>query len=1341
MKKRYSAGLFVTALTAVSLLAGSNANAVPSGSSIALRDAAGNFISGDSGMPYSPKMTCGGCHFDCATGNPASDNAQYCQDQASQWDCNANECPDYGTGRATSVHSQGVIESDGSVYWQAHEVTSYAHGVSVSRHTNQGRNENYGSHMREAMHDGFFTNSPGMFGKYCPPSNRQLAAKNIDPLADNIDPESIEAGAQDWVLTCGVCHVGGGQMEYDRDLNDYSATSSSGDYFMFEYPTVANPNPIVPTPGFMNGANKAEVDCLFCHASNPASGHYWYKTLGCSSSMPIGPGNDADCDGVNDSPMYDMLGMSPVSPPPVGTAYDPYNRNASIKARNLEFAASMGIGAIGVDANHDGVYEAINWGGGTEPITINAIKGTPNSANCSVCHARDDNSLGLPGMTQMKTGYGNYGQINPVGTGYDSSDNVDNANDVYWFDLGCKTGMGKRGHRIGDGPNDKWGMSMFNIMFSLGKNPGDPVVNETFDLSAMGMGNLQVKERMPDYDVHDHNSMQCADCHYALGSTATDGGTLVIPANTHHGVDYPEETIYGMDHQFAQSDCAPDNNAKNNLDGTVTCESCHITRTHPKLAENGGSLVAPMPLHNDLPQLHIDRIGCTTCHIPEVYGAPGRKKYRDWSVGFYKNSYYRNMLDWNFDLITGSHKTMPVVHKWMSRNGETKIWPMLPSFEPIWMESLVDSRVEIGSEASMTEDPVALAAQTLGPIKNRLATKAGEVAETVGWMNVRRNDGNTVPLFDGFSLSDSFEIDTKAEIDYMIDTIFSGMSGESANVVELKLMQKDFDINHGIVPSEWALGGSKRGGCISCHSSADPASANYSPYSIGFFEGRVQPLDNAGMGIGGTDHLKNWFALFADFDCTALCGMGTLNDADLFNGMTNDPLWGTSCAQGSMFQTVDQCVGMMTQTFDAVMGFPQGTSMMMGMWDGVAGLQGFTVREPVEGLAQGCNPFAGPVNSPVAQQFGVNVNNCVQPGVMDGTCSGPADSMWPATCAGGFREGKGCAADIDCQGTMTATLPGDDPMGGMTMLYSRNEVRTNFKIDLQQSIVDGEKRVDWTIKGEKNPSNSNHMIPWKQSDYCYDYSGGNPFAPGVKPCVDGAPIATVVNANQYLGYTDQTLALLMNPGTAQSLGELKVTAMLSALSSLDADLTVTLDASRATCAVLVDGVYTAYASGCNFSFDPGLPAAQVVGGTATDNIIVQYPAEGTVEASVTVCMNDNLATVADESGVCDTDTATVTAMIVEAPVAAVDFATSVDNNTVTLAAPALDASVVRAYIYWGDRTRTVSLDPQTELAAGISYTYARSGRDYNIRVQVIDAAHNKTDYVFSDDADLTVTIP
>jgi hypothetical protein len=184
----------------------------------------------------------------------------------------------------------------------------------------------------------------------------------------------------------------------------------------------------------------------------------------------------------------------------------------------------------------------------------------------------------------------------------------------------------------------------------------------------------------------------------------------------------------------------------------------------------------------------------------------------------------------------------------------------------------------------------------------------------------------------------------------------------------------------------------------------------------------------------------------------------------------------------------------------------------------------------------------------------------------------------------------------------------------------------------------------------------------------------------------------------------------------------EVTPQLSALSSADTDLVVELNASRSYCP-----------NGCEYTFDYSAGGGILQGGNGTDMVTVQYPAAGSYTARVRV--TDSV------SGEVREETATAIAKVVQAPQAAMDFATAVNGNTVTLTAPTLDASVVRAYIYWGDRLRTVSTNPQADLVAGISHTYTRGGRAYNIRVQVIDVDHNKTDYIFSDDGDLTVTLP
>lgn len=108
--------------------------------SIPLRDAGGLVIT-DSVTPYSPKATC------MATG------------------CHTQE--EYASTALKDVtKTQGVLGSDGEIYWQSYNVHASAHGAVVGRHSQQGRNEDYSIAMKTTFKDAYFTSSPGMFGKY-----------------------------------------------------------------------------------------------------------------------------------------------------------------------------------------------------------------------------------------------------------------------------------------------------------------------------------------------------------------------------------------------------------------------------------------------------------------------------------------------------------------------------------------------------------------------------------------------------------------------------------------------------------------------------------------------------------------------------------------------------------------------------------------------------------------------------------------------------------------------------------------------------------------------------------------------------------------------------------------------------------------------------------------------------------------------------------------------------------------------------------------------------------------------------------------------------------------------
>ncbi|MFZ5759729.1 MAG: PKD domain-containing protein [Thermodesulfobacteriota bacterium] len=178
------------------------------------------------------------------------------------------------------------------------------------------------------------------------------------------------------------------------------------------------------------------------------------------------------------------------------------------------------------------------------------------------------------------------------------------------------------------------------------------------------------------------------------------------------------------------------------------------------------------------------------------------------------------------------------------------------------------------------------------------------------------------------------------------------------------------------------------------------------------------------------------------------------------------------------------------------------------------------------------------------------------------------------------------------------------------------------------------------------------------------------------------------------------------------------TPFLSALSSMDTNLEVELNASRTTCP-----------NGCEYTFDAGDAGATVIvnGAIAT----VTYPAAGDYTASVIACDS-----VTDE---CYEAEATATAQIVEPEVLDAGFTSAVTGKTVTLTGSALDAGIVRAYIYWGDR-KSSQVTP-AQLAAGVAHTYTLGGKTYDISVKVMAADYSQTTYTVADDGDLQIVLP
>lgn len=115
----------------VFLVFSSLAIAAHPGGDVTLQPAPGKNLATDG---YSPKATCGGCH-------------------------------DYGSGEKIVTKVQGYLDSAGKVNYMNYDVKSYAHGVSVGKHSDMGRNEELTVEQNKIWGPATIS-SPGMWGRF-----------------------------------------------------------------------------------------------------------------------------------------------------------------------------------------------------------------------------------------------------------------------------------------------------------------------------------------------------------------------------------------------------------------------------------------------------------------------------------------------------------------------------------------------------------------------------------------------------------------------------------------------------------------------------------------------------------------------------------------------------------------------------------------------------------------------------------------------------------------------------------------------------------------------------------------------------------------------------------------------------------------------------------------------------------------------------------------------------------------------------------------------------------------------------------------------------------------------
>lgn len=104
--------------------------------------------------------------------------------------------------------------------------------------------------------------------------------------------------------------------------------------------------------------------------------------------------------------------------------------------------------------------------------------------------------------------------------------------------------------------------------------------------TTQGVGENLAPRFQRDSDVHMRAGMNCSDCHR-----------------------------HGLDHQVVRGYEGEEKDSANAAAGTLTCRACHIgdpDSDDPLLY--GGRLGAPLAEHDGIPQVHFDKLECTTCH-------------------------------------------------------------------------------------------------------------------------------------------------------------------------------------------------------------------------------------------------------------------------------------------------------------------------------------------------------------------------------------------------------------------------------------------------------------------------------------------------------------------------------------------------------------------------------------------------------------------------------------------------------------------------------------------------------------------------------------------------------
>jgi hypothetical protein len=384
------------------------------------------------------------------------------------------------------------------------------------------------------------------------------------------------------------------------------------------------------------------------------------------------------------------------------------------------------------------------------------------------------------------------------------------------------------------------------------------------------------------------------------------------------------------------------------------------------------------------------------------------------------------------------------------------------------------------------------------PAKTRDITAAtARVSAANPGLGIRLNGTNDHPPFQGFHLTDPLKIESKEKLDLMATELGGTGAGLATHGkvrdARINLFPILFDPSHGITPKEFALGAPSKGGCVMCHSSSDPSSQNYSPYSVGFFDSEKELLQNGMMQMANADCDNPYMFTLLTTGQTTTLETPTCIEPGQGQTACNGYAPGTT-SSGAQNGTMGACKEAIGGMLAGQMGMTPDPNMRM---DGVEFMQMMAIREG--GTPAGCNPMMG---------------------IFFGMSSQPV---------------------AKCTDAAAQAANGGSPLGYM---YSREEIKLHFAKMLQQSTftpavggmnwknpITGASdavpatmgRVFGIVGTAKNPGNSAHVNKFDIGATCYnplDMTHQTTF-----PCSEDMPgmtniVKTFIKANELLGYQE-----------------------------------------------------------------------------------------------------------------------------------------------------------------------------------------------------------------------------